>query len=75
MLDAENREFYRKSRTVSERSPVAVWSGCIMFAITFLIKSPLIRVLDKREYLVIIKDNFLSVLLKNICCDPSSEPP
>ena len=31
------------------------------------------RALDKMEYLVIIRDN-LSVLHKNICCDPSSEP-
>ena len=30
--------------------------------------------LDKREYLVIIRDNFLLILHKNICCDPSSEP-
>ena len=32
------------------------------------------RALDKRKYLVIIRDNFLSVLHKNLCCDPSSEP-
>ena len=31
------------------------------------------KALDK-EYLVIIRDNFLSVLHKNLCCDPSSEP-
>ena len=29
------------------------------------------RALDQREYLVIIRDN----LYKNICCEPSSEPP
>ena len=34
-----------------------------------------IRALDKREYLVIIRDNFCYrvILHKNICCDPSSE--
>ena len=32
------------------------------------------RALDKREYLMIIRDNFLLILHKNICCDPSSEP-
>ena len=32
-----------------------------------------IRALNKREYLVIFMDKFL-ILLKNICCDPSSEP-
>ena len=31
----------------------------------------LTRTLDKREYLVIIRDNSLH---KTICCDPSSEP-
>ena len=33
-----------------------------------------IRALDKREYLVIIRDIFLIILHKNICCDPLSEP-
>ena len=32
------------------------------------------RALDKREYLVIIRDIFLLILHKNIHCDPSSEP-
>ena len=32
------------------------------------------RALDKREYLMIFRDNFLQILHKNICCDPSSEP-
>ena len=31
------------------------------------------RVLDKREYLMIIRDFFFLILHK-ICCDPSSEP-
>ena len=31
------------------------------------------RALDKREYLVIIGDNLL-ILVKNVCCDLSSEP-
>ena len=30
--------------------------------------------LGKRNYLVIIRDNFLLILHKSICCDPSSEP-
>ena len=34
----------------------------------------LYRALDKREYLVIIRDNFSFILHKNVCCDPSSEP-
>ena len=32
------------------------------------------RVLDEREYLVIIRDNVLLILHKNICNYPSSEP-
>ena len=32
------------------------------------------RALNKREYLVIIRDNFCKLCIKNICCDPSSEP-
>ena len=32
------------------------------------------RALDKREYLVIIRDKYLLILHKNICCDSSSEP-
>ena len=32
------------------------------------------RALDKREYLVIIREIFLLTLHKTICCDPSSEP-
>ena len=33
------------------------------------------RALDKREYLVIIRDTeFLSILHINISCDPASEP-
>ena len=31
------------------------------------------RAQDKREYLEIIRDNFLLILHKNICCDPSFE--
>ena len=34
----------------------------------------LCRPLDKRKYLVIIQDNFLLILHRNICCDPLSEP-
>ena len=30
--------------------------------------------LGNREYLMIIRDTFLLILHKNICCDPSSEP-
>ena len=33
------------------------------------------RAQDKREYLEIIRDIFLLILHKNICCDPSSELP
>ena len=33
-----------------------------------------LRALDKREYLVIIRENFCLILHINICCDPSSEP-
>ena len=29
---------------------------------------------NKREYLVIITDNFVSVVHKNLCCDPTFEP-
>ena len=36
--------------------------------------SLLYRALDKREYLVIIRDKFLLILRKNICCDLPSEP-
>ena len=32
------------------------------------------RALDKREYLLIIRDNFLLNLHKTIYCDPLSEP-
>ena len=32
------------------------------------------RALDKREYWMIIRDNFSLILHKTICCDPSSEP-
>ena len=32
------------------------------------------RAVDKKEYLVIMRDNFLLILCKTICCDPSSEP-
>ena len=32
------------------------------------------KALDKREYLVIIRDNFFNSAKKKICCDPSSEP-
>ena len=35
---------------------------------------PISIALAKREYLVIIRDNFVQILVKNICCDPSSEP-
>ena len=31
------------------------------------------RALDKRQNMMIIKDNLL-ILHKNVCCDPSSEP-
>ena len=31
------------------------------------------RVLDKKEFLMIIRYNFLLILHKNICCDPSAE--
>ena len=31
------------------------------------------RALDKREYWMIIRDNFLLFLHRNIFCDPSSE--
>ena len=34
----------------------------------------IITALDKRECLLIIRDIFLLILHKNICCDPSSEP-
>ena len=32
-----------------------------------------IQALNKREYLVIIKEYFLFILHKNLCCDPSSK--
>ena len=32
-----------------------------------------IRALDKREYLMIIQDNFFSFLNETVFCDPSSE--
>ena len=32
------------------------------------------RALDKREYFVMIRDNFCEFCIKNIYCDPSSEP-
>ena len=33
----------------------------------------IVRALDKRDYLMILRDNFLLILHKNKCCDPSSE--
>ena len=41
--------------------------------LTCIILILIFRALDKREYLMIIKD-ILLILHKNICCDPSSEP-
>ena len=38
-----------------------------------IIKS-VIRALDKRGYLKIIKGKFFFFLIETICCDPSSEP-
>ena len=32
------------------------------------------RALDKKEYFVIIRDNFCQFCTKNLCCDPSSDP-
>ena len=42
-----------------------------MFTVKLMVT--VLRALDKREYLVIIRDNFFLILYKNLCCDPSSE--
>ena len=52
-------------------------NNCRSSIFTRKIKNPLrdnTRALDKREYLVIIMDNFCKFCIKNICYDPSSEP-
>ena len=38
-------------------------------------ENSIVRAVDKREYLVIIRDNFCQFCTKNlpVCCDPSSE--
>ena len=45
-------------------APEALKGGYIM----------IIMALDKRECLLIIRENILLILHKNICCDPASEP-